>query len=276
MASRELFLVPDLHSEKSLIEVVEHIYALSAYVSRFPGYSGPTLAARRIDLESAQAKRKAKEEEAEAEYRKAHPRKAVAPRDAILRNGNELFGLDAELEMKARETYSPEELAVVARWIELVCGEKVRWGSLVEFGEDLKTGVILCRFMNAIQPPTRQIHDIYEGEATFKQRDNIQKFSNCCRALGMKESDCVLPNDLNELRYLPVVVHCLFVLSQVLSRNKSYTGALIQVARKGEIPEVVEKLPPPTPFWKSPWFWTGVVGAATLGGFLYFRTRYKG
>lgn len=52
---------------------------------------------------------------------------------------------------------------------------QVRSESLVEFGEDLKDGVVLCRFINAIA--SRQlVPDIYVGPAGFRQRDNVQKF----------------------------------------------------------------------------------------------------
>lgn len=44
---------------------------------------------------------------------------------SVYRGDKELFGLDVELEMKARDSYTPAELLVVAEWIRVVCGEKV-------------------------------------------------------------------------------------------------------------------------------------------------------
>ena len=41
------------------------------------------------------------------------PRNEVVRGEVVMRDDRELYGLDAELELKARTAYPPEELAVV-------------------------------------------------------------------------------------------------------------------------------------------------------------------
>ncbi len=120
----DLFLMPDLHSHKSYNAVIEHIYALGGFVQRTPHYNGPRLGRVKVDLDAAQRRRHEQELEA-AEQATQRQQKRSGPRKVVMRGDKELFGLDAELELRARASYTREEVAAVATWISLLTNEKV-------------------------------------------------------------------------------------------------------------------------------------------------------
>lgn len=67
-------------------------------------------------------------------------------------DGTRLYGLDAELELKAQEKRDPELETNLERWIEEVIGESLEpKGSLQK---SLKSGVALCKLINKIWPGT--------------------------------------------------------------------------------------------------------------------------
>ena len=103
------------------------------------------------------------------------------------------FGLDAALAEKQAAKYDLNSEMQVIRWIESVTTES--FGS-VPFAEKLKSGELLCRFINSIKPGT--IPKINNSSMPFKQMENISSFLRACRSLGVAEFDVFETLDLYE------------------------------------------------------------------------------
>lgn len=67
-------------------------------------------------------------------------------------DGTRLYGLDAELELKAQEKRDPELETNLERWIEEVIGESLEPKGNLQ--KSLKSGVALCKMINKIWPGT--------------------------------------------------------------------------------------------------------------------------
>lgn len=76
-----------------------------------------------------------------------------------------------------------EQSAVKTRaWVEEIIGERLPQGT---FGEAFKSGVGLCRLINAIKPGA--IPKIETSCSPFKQMANISAFLQACRKIGVRE-----------------------------------------------------------------------------------------
>lgn len=65
-------------------------------------------------------------------------------------DGLRLYGLDAELELKAQEKRDPELESSLEKWIEEVIGETLEPKNNLQ--KSLKSGVVLCKMMNKLYP----------------------------------------------------------------------------------------------------------------------------
>ena len=65
-------------------------------------------------------------------------------------DGTRLYGLDAELELKAQEKRDTELEASLEQWIEKVIGETLEPKGNLQ--KSLKSGVALCKMMNKLWP----------------------------------------------------------------------------------------------------------------------------
>jgi len=111
--------------------------------------------------------------------------------------GYRLYGLDAELELKRRKKYELEGGKKIEKralkWIGKVVGETIDvddiWGSL-------KSGVILCKLMNELQPadPIKIDNRIH---LPLVERENIQKYLDICASF-VENTDLFLQSDLYE------------------------------------------------------------------------------
>lgn len=60
--------------------------------------------------------------------------------------GNQLYGLDAELELKRREKRDPEWETKALKWVAEVTGEEI---DVNDIWESLKSGVVLCKYVSS-------------------------------------------------------------------------------------------------------------------------------
>ncbi|MES1915731.1 MAG: hypothetical protein MHM6MM_007636 [Cercozoa sp. M6MM] len=132
------------------------------------------------------------------------------------------YGLDAELERKKAAKYDVGREQQAAQWIADITGEPVE-----DFHASLKSGVLLCKLINTIKAGS--VRKISTSRMAFMQRENIVAYLNACKALGMRDTDCFVTQDLFEGDNLGLVVDQLFSLSalaraKVASFNGPYLG----------------------------------------------------
>ena len=77
----------------------------------------------------------------------------------------------------------------------------------------LKSGVVLCKLLNAIKPGT--VSKISLSEQPFHQRQNIQVFLTHAEALGVPKPELFVVEELFEGRNLMHVYSCILSLSNV-------------------------------------------------------------
>ncbi|KAJ3432301.1 muscle-specific protein [Anaeramoeba flamelloides] len=100
---------------------------------------------------------------------------------------------------------------------------------------DLKSGIALCKLINAIKPGT--IRSISKMKIPFKQMDNINKFLIACEKLGVNNSDCFMTVDLYEEKNLPTVLRTIHALGSMSLEIDGFDGPYlgVKIAKKKKI-----------------------------------------
>lgn len=111
----------------------------------------------------------------------------------------------ADWDQKSKRSANNEQ--DVVQWIEAIVGS-VKGDTTV--AEWLKSGIILCNLVNAIQPGL--IRTVNQQNVPFKQMENITKFLNAARDLGLPESSMFDTPDLYEEKNLDSVITCIYAL----------------------------------------------------------------
>ncbi|XP_023335138.1 muscle-specific protein 20 [Eurytemora carolleeae] len=111
----------------------------------------------------------------------------------------------------------------VADWIKAVVGE---WPEDTLYEDVLKNGVLLCRFMNVLQPGS--VTKINTSGANFKLMENITKLHNAFLNYGVDQVDVFQTNDLFEKRDLGAVTNTMFALDRAVGKHPEWTGARLQ------------------------------------------------
>lgn len=152
------------------------------------------------------------------------PAQAAAPED------ESLYGMDRELRAKQEAKYDVFLEAQVVEWIEFLIGETKGDQSV---GEWLKSGVLLCRLVNAVKPGT--IKKCNTSSLAFKQMENITFFTNAIREIGVPESAMFATPDLFEEKNIGSVVNCIYTFGCVVQVNvPEYDGPPLGVAMNVE------------------------------------------
>merc|ERR1712083_234037 len=139
----------------------------------------------------------------------------------LLGKAADVAGLDADMKAKQAAKFDTELEQQVVDWIQAVTGEtKVEGESTHEW---LKSGIVLCKLVNAIQPGT--IAKINMGAFPFKQMENITFFMNAARKLGVAESSMFGTPSLYEDKNMGSVIACIYAYGGVVQTNvPSFTG----------------------------------------------------
>jgi len=126
------------------------------------------------------------------------------------------FGFSAEAQRRQAAKYDVELEKVIHEWIEDKTGMKI--GD--DFAAGLKSGVILCKLVNKLKPKT--IKGInHKAKMPFHCMENITKFLNGCRALGIPEHSMFSTVDLYEAKNMTAVLLTLDnLLRQVSGRTE--------------------------------------------------------
>merc|ERR1712232_1170105 len=88
----------------------------------------------------------------------------------------------------------------VAQWVRSVTG----LADDGDFSECLRTGEVLCQLINNISPGA--IPKIERPGQAFRERENISRFLQACRTLGVKEHALFSTDDLYEQHNMPSVM----------------------------------------------------------------------
>ena len=127
------------------------------------------------------------------------------------------FGFSAEVQRRQAEKYDVDMENMLREWIEDRTGTAIGGA---DFAEGLKSGVILCRLLNQLQPKTvKGINK--KAKMPFHCMENISKFLNGCRALGVPEHSMFSTVDLYEAKNMSAVLLTLDnLLRQVSGRTE--------------------------------------------------------
>jgi len=136
---------------------------------------------------------------------------------------------DAELKAKNDRKYAEKkgDEEDAARWIQEITGHQV----LGDFVGTLRSGQVLCQLINCIRPHTIKV--INPPGKPFKERENISKFIQACRELGVKEYGLFSTDDLYEEVNILSVVKCIHNLGGAIQGSvPEFDGPTLGVADK--------------------------------------------
>jgi len=129
-----------------------------------------------------------------------------------------VFGLDKDIQDKMRAKFDPNKQANSQAWIEELTGKEFP----DDFHPSLKSGVLLCKALNKIKP--KSVRKINKGKAPFVQRENIVNYLNGCKALGMKDTDCFVTQDLYEGDNMVAVIDQIYALGALSRKVENFDG----------------------------------------------------
>jgi len=117
--------------------------------------------------------------------------------------------LDADIQKKIASSFNPDKATEAQIWVESMVGEQFH--NHLQGG--LKSGVALCKLINAIKPGL--VKTINIENTPFKQRENINNYLGACKQLGMEDSELFVATDLYEGQNMVIVLHNLFALGGI-------------------------------------------------------------
>eukprot|EP01105_Mastigella_eilhardi_P004580 TRINITY_DN1611_c0_g1_i1.p1 TRINITY_DN1611_c0_g1~~TRINITY_DN1611_c0_g1_i1.p1 ORF type:complete len:1342 (-),score=426.01 TRINITY_DN1611_c0_g1_i1:75-3509(-) len=132
--------------------------------------------------------------------------------------------LNDDLHVKEEFKYSTVLESYVKEWmIAVVDGapnEQPTCHSLldgVRFADALKSGVLLCRLLNALKPGT--VPRVNTSNANFAKMENISSYLKACTAIGLPSTECFNTVDLFEEKNLTQVIANLHALARFAYKN---------------------------------------------------------
>jgi len=107
-------------------------------------------------------------------------------------------------------------------WINEVTGERV-----VDFYEDLKNGVILCKLLNSIVPGIVS-RFVQKPKHPLEERENIKAYLAGCAALSIPSQELFTVDDLHSKKYLTGVLINIFSVGRQ-AQVFFYTMTLLRI-----------------------------------------------
>ncbi|KAI7850692.1 kinase-like domain-containing protein [Circinella umbellata] len=83
--------------------------------------------------------------------------------------------------------------------------------------DELKDGVLLCNLVNKLRPGT--IKHVGQRDLSFIKMDNITRFLQGARQLGLNDSQLFETIDLFEAKDIPAVIHTILVIAQMYTKS---------------------------------------------------------
>jgi len=134
---------------------------------------------------------------------------------------------------ESRSKIDKEYEAKVITWIEAVIEEKLGTNSL---WEALKSGVVLCRLVNKIEPGAIKLYTNTPKMHPLLERENINFYLEACWRLGVDSRDIFITSDLHNARYMKSVLRNLTALSHLAAKFET-----IQVEPIGPVPNPLSR-----------------------------------
>ncbi|KAN0034706.1 hypothetical protein ACTFIV_001238 [Dictyostelium citrinum] len=136
-------------------------------------------------------------------------------------DGVRLYGLDAELELKAQAKRDPQTEVELVIWIEKVIGEKLKFPD--DLIESLRSGIVLCKLLNALMPGT--IKNINTARDTaLHHMENIGLYLKACWIVGIQSSDLFVSSDLYLRKNVNAVIQNLLAIARATHTLENYKG----------------------------------------------------
>lgn len=144
--------------------------------------------------------------------------------------------------MKAK--WDNDKATTVSSWLSALSGVQVSGSDPDSMQKALKSGVVLCKVINAIWPGT--IKSINASSMPFPQRENISAYLEACKSKGVKEvssvnyqfvfahattpqTDVFMTVDLFDGANMLSVLDNLIALGNLASSTRGYTGPKLVV-----------------------------------------------
>lgn len=127
-----------------------------------------------------------------------------------------------------------EEVQVM-RWITALTGHDLE-GVVSDdrsLEDELRSGRILCELINAIRPGT--VSRIETVDAPFRHRENIARFLDGARDLGLAETELFETRDLYDGGSKDRVCRCLFALGRACFHVEGYSGPCLGKPRRAKL-----------------------------------------
>jgi len=139
--------------------------------------------------------------------------------DAVYRNGQRLFGMDAEMERKMQDKRDIQFEKELIKWIEEVIGEKLEFQD--DIIESLRSGIVLCKVLNVLQPGTIKINK--KGIAMMEM-ENIQLYLKAVSKLGVPSAELFVCSDLYERKGVQQVQISVLSLARLSQTIPNFSG----------------------------------------------------
>ncbi|EGD73794.1 hypothetical protein PTSG_05487 [Salpingoeca rosetta] len=139
------------------------------------------------------------------------------------------FGDLAERRARVDSKYDKELEKIHIAFIEANTGEKMTG----TFQEWLKSGVVLCNLINALQPGS--VKKIHPGSMAFKQMENISNFLTALPAYGVRPEDVFRTSDLYEGVDMTAVQLCLENVRRVADMKKKGVKVEAQAPQRNPV-----------------------------------------
>eukprot|EP01132_Coremiostelium_polycephalum_P009978 gene9978-12230_t len=146
---------------------------------------------------------------------------STAGQGVVLRgDGIRLYGLDAELELKAQSKRDPKYEKDLGHWIEQATGLKLEYPD--DLIESLKSGIVLCTLINVLLPGT--IKTINTKPIPLMQVENIGLYLKACWKVGVPSSDLFVTSDLYQRKGVLAVLQNLASIARAAPNCPAYKG----------------------------------------------------
>lgn len=129
-----------------------------------------------------------------------------------------ITSLDQDLAKKRADKYDEDNEKEVRGWISSIIGEELPADK--SFHEILKSGVVLCKLANKIEPGT--IKKINNSKMPFMQMENISAYLNALNKFGVPAHETFQTIDLFEDKNMLQVLNSFFALSRTLDDKGGY------------------------------------------------------
>ncbi|CAO3650644.1 unnamed protein product [Cunninghamella blakesleeana] len=136
--------------------------------------------------------------------------------------GRSKVGPDNSHDKIKQDQYESQEKLVI-EFIEMALSTTLNQGSL---HQELKDGVLLCSLVNQLRPGT--IKTVGQKDLSFIKMDNITRFLQGARQVGLEEYQLFDTTDLFEAKDMPRVIHTILTLSQLFIKHDPEKYSWIQ------------------------------------------------